>query len=340
MSHFTVTVKLSKETIKFHGSVEDAVAAKMAPYKERIDTPEKSEYMKFEDTTDAYRLKHETESADRVLLENGELVTLWDDRFRVVGRIGYGSGTHEVPEHLKIVAIPFKQLYRSFEVFMLEYCEQKPNEKGRCGFWYNPNSKWDYYQIGGRWQGFYPVLKGIQPVRGPAHKRFEDEPAIDKAKADIVCVEDLDLEAVAADQFEEIEHFIQNYNRLRAGSLSEVFDETEGAASEMGLVERYDGEVAPSTVKPTDAVFYKNNKVLVAHKVPEDFAARYSTSFCPIATYAILDENGWHSPGDDGWFGVSNAEAEDLALFREGFLKTFILSANPTDTLVLVDCHI
>jgi hypothetical protein len=47
-----------------------------------------------------------------------------------------------------------KENYDSFEEFMKEwYCAEK-NEEGKWGTITNPNAKWDWWTIGGRWSGF------------------------------------------------------------------------------------------------------------------------------------------------------------------------------------------
>jgi len=49
--------------------------------------------------------------------------------------------------------ISLKKYYNNdFEFFMKEWAGyEKDEETGKYGYWENPNRKWDYYQIGGRW---------------------------------------------------------------------------------------------------------------------------------------------------------------------------------------------
>ena len=37
---------------------------------------------------------------------------------------------------------------------------------GKRGYWYNPNSMWDWYQIGGRWRGYFKLKKGRNGTLG------------------------------------------------------------------------------------------------------------------------------------------------------------------------------
>lgn len=45
-----------------------------------------------------------------------------------------------------------KAKYPDFDTFAVEYGGYK-KENGVYGYWHNPNRKWDWYVLGGRWQG-------------------------------------------------------------------------------------------------------------------------------------------------------------------------------------------
>jgi len=87
----------------------------------------------------------------------------WDDLFRIPGTFGNGGGSHEAPSDLERREVPFKNLFPTFEAFMAEWHghEERNAETGRYGYYENPNAKWDWYQIGGRWSGFFKV----KPIR-------------------------------------------------------------------------------------------------------------------------------------------------------------------------------
>jgi len=55
----------------------------------------------------------------------------------------------------------FKDEYGSFETFMEEYYGAiKDYETEKYGYWENPNSKWDWYVIGGRWKNSIKTIDG------------------------------------------------------------------------------------------------------------------------------------------------------------------------------------
>jgi len=56
--------------------------------------------------------------------------------------------------------IPLKNYYNNnFELFLKEWggYEEKDTDTGKYGYWENPNAKWDWYQVGGRWSGLLKI---------------------------------------------------------------------------------------------------------------------------------------------------------------------------------------
>ncbi len=50
--------------------------------------------------------------------------------------------------------------------FLKRYGGFTPNEKGDYGYYANPNSKWDWYSMGGRWRGYFKLKPGKEGVVG------------------------------------------------------------------------------------------------------------------------------------------------------------------------------
>lgn len=59
--------------------------------------------------------------------------------------------------------IPLKEFYPDgFESFIKDWAgHEKDPETGKYGYWENPNAKWDWYQLGGRWSGMFKMKKII-----------------------------------------------------------------------------------------------------------------------------------------------------------------------------------
>ncbi len=118
--------------------------------------------IEFCDVEEEYRKEHNTGSTERVKMPDDRLLLKWDDEFRIKGSIGTSFGTksstHSVPEHLKIINIPFKEFYNSFEEFIKDWAGYELTDKG-YGYMHNPISFWDWFQIGGRWSGSHDSYK-------------------------------------------------------------------------------------------------------------------------------------------------------------------------------------
>lgn len=141
MSHFSVLV------------IGPNIEEQLAPYQENNmgDCPE--EYLKFEDVEEEYLKSFNEEGCEMVRLPEGGHAYKWDERFRVPGTIGQGSGTHKVPDDDVTEKVLHKDRYSSFEEFMSDWVgySERDAKAGRYGRWKNPNKKWDWYVIGGRY---------------------------------------------------------------------------------------------------------------------------------------------------------------------------------------------
>src|SRR5581483_965105 len=149
MSHFTVLVVTDR-------SDDDAITQALVPFQEHACTGEcPKEYMEFNETETEYRQEYETGSRKMYRSPAGELFGPWDEKFRVPGTVGINLGglNHKKPDDYTEVEVPFKQLYSTFEQFMREWAgdEEPDPETGKYGYWENPNKKWDWWQVGGRW---------------------------------------------------------------------------------------------------------------------------------------------------------------------------------------------
>jgi len=195
---------------------------------------------------------------------------------------------------------------------------------GRYGQMHNPNGKWDWYEIGGRWSGFFNLKNSAKSDQ--AHKKDIDFEGMER-----------DVELQATKTFDELE---------------KIVDWSEGAPRTWSSVrEEYKDNI------DAGREFYNNQKVVKS--INENKKLR--TSICCVeryflhtesprenfinaekssvfSTYAIIKDGEWISKGDMGWFGVSSNDIDQ----SEWDLKVKeMLQQLPDDTLLtLVDCHI
>jgi hypothetical protein len=326
----------------------------MAPFDEGTQD---ARFLEFEDSEDEYRTKYEEESTKQVLMPDGSWKWPWDTS-------GISGGTQ--------VTRDFKEVYATFESFCKDYCGQSaPDEKtGRYGYWRNPNKTWDWFQIGGRWRGFFPVKAGAPVHVGKAGAfRNDAERYEGRLGSDVVRIVDIDMDIVAKKTREDALDFYMKYAQLLADPANPKLHDWGGPRSyalQLGLADVVqgpalsgagaDGEtIAVPWIKVHPRIDDERRSWTDVFTVidKEAFLAKYEHCFCPIATYAALrdetlEENvndgapvpTWHAPGKMGWFGSSSDAPKDYVAFKKTFVESFIKGGDPTDTLVLVDYHI
>lgn len=358
MSHFTVLVCVSPERLANHnGDVERAVEEMMAPYQENNmgDCPE--EYLEFNETETEYLEDYKNKTSSRVRCPGGELVYPWDERFRVAGSIGTGSNTHEVPKDggYEEVEIPFTTLYSSFEEYMEDYCgyEGRDPKTGKYGYWENPNRKWGYWRIGGRWSGHFYVTPETEQVvtRGG----WDSPEEIEANTSDICRVKDLDLPRIEAEMRKRAEKFWDEFAEFRkTGKVPEDdkgFYTVRSRAMDVGLLEvvedpeegkKRGGFRWADTMKHLREDDGRRDWYDVINQdiTKEEFMSEWVGHYCPIRTYAALDDDGWHEPGRMGWFGCSSADSESRNEYGKVFMDKFVYEKDPETVLAVCDCHI
>ena len=179
---------------------------------------------------------------------------------------------------------------------------------GKPGRWYNPNARWDWYCVGGRWCGQLKLLEGRKGWYGSDYSEEERE-QLKKGRCDSAYVQDCD--------------FSPNQEVYKkALRFWEVIVEGK-----------------PCTDGEKDAFFniFKPEYYRQQYGTKENYA-RHQSDFLP---YAFLTPDGeWHETGRMGWWGMDNATAESRDAFRESF-EAFLKEAQEQNLLItIVDCHI
>lgn len=366
MSHYTVTVRLSADRLLRHAvngakssirtgrgpalagsAVNSALEEIMAPYQEESDD---ERFIVFKDEEDTFRNEYATESVEMVELPSGKRVYTWDEQFRTPGSFGIGTNSHEPPAHLKRVEVTHASRFRTFEAFMKEWHgSEAPDAKtGRYGHWHNENGFWDWYSVGGRWTGFYPVNK-------KANQRFGTSGAFDNKPpshpcSDMVHVNEIDMDHVATQTRVDAMKFWKTWSawvESKGAIESPPFEGPRSRAIDLGLLDVVQGPakaekgqlVVPwSQMKNMSGERATWNDVVTL--ITEDqFMAEYMDAFCPITTFAALDDEGWHAPGEMGWFGCDRSETSAKRDFQKTFMGKFVRNVPTSDLLVCVDCH-
>jgi hypothetical protein len=331
MSHFTVLV------------TGNDVEAALAPFQENNmgDCPE--QYMQFEDQEAEFLEEYENEGTARVVLPDGTCVLPWDRMFDVPNPEGFGT-IRVVPPELERRKVPFKETYATFEQFVSEWHghSERDEKTGRYGCWSNPNSKWDWYQIGGRWSGSLKLKAGAEGQRGEKSWAVEDEADVpgtcDQARAgDIDWQAMIDAAAVRArDDFRQITAIVAGRPVQTWAQLREQHGGNLDAARDAFHAQPVVADVKAAF--PDRWMITETLESVLAFNGDEEAYVDF-TGKDHARQYALLHEGQWHEPGSMGWFGCSTETFESKREFTRKYWET-VLSL-PDDTLVsIVDCHI
>jgi len=224
------------------------------------------------------------------------------------------EGTIEVEIINPPKKIPLKEYYNNdFELFMKEWAghDEKDIETGKYGYWENPNAKWDWYQIGGRWSGLLKLKPGVTSGQRGERSWTNEKKIIPEYKVDSVKVKDIDF-SIDKEEYEK---------SLRFWELK-VEGDTPRDEKEEEIVEND---------------WHKKEYYTERYDNKEEYAKLISE----FGTYAVITPDGvWHSKGDMGWWGCSSETNEEAKKWNKSFKETFIDNADPEWTLTVVDCHI
>lgn len=315
MSHFTVLVVLPGDT----ADVDEAVGKAFAPFDENTETTPRKDYI--EDWQEQYgrALKYYT--------DHPKDLTPGTDELDVAALLSDFNGTPVAEESL-------------------------PDGTGVTYYkmtTYNPNSKWDWYQIGGRWHEYFPVKsEGVgdpRIVNGERSLVMIDQDPLKVPKpayADGGPVGLLDLEFkriesadTAGNEWDEWHAFAADYPPARPWSyyLGMFEDDIDRARSEYGaqpLVHAFREESSHRWLFEDPINRFSGDR--------EDYVQTARDGAVP--GYALLDLEGhWVAPGEMGWFGMSSDDDDTRSAYRKR-VNEYIDALDPDTLVVLVDAHI
>jgi len=143
MSHFTTLI------------IGDNPEEQLEPYCEQTEDPKYTEFIVEAEWAECW----EEETLDVVNMPDGRRLLAWDEEFNVKSEDGFGYDS-VIPEGLCKVAVPFKEYYPNYDTYMTEWHGVEKNDDNEYGYFKNPNAKWDWYVLGGRWSGFFTLKDG------------------------------------------------------------------------------------------------------------------------------------------------------------------------------------
>lgn len=186
-------------------------------------------------------------------------------------------------------------------------------EDGMIYTHYNPNARWDWYSIGGRWRYMLRVYKRAPHIKDL--EMFMETPRQQKGKyrlCDGARIKDIHFSAMNKPSNDNLKYWSRFWEVC-----------VEGA-------EPKEGENFHPMYRPE---YYRD-----LYGTKENFIMRK----CTFLTYALLDdiEGKWYEQGRMGWFGTDDATQETI---NDYALKFYNILENPAYKdywFIIVDCHI
>ena len=162
--------------------------------------------------------------------------------------------------------------YETIEEFAEEhfgYTKKANNGSGNCfGYMTNPNTKWDWWVIGGRWSGFFPVKSN-------------------KENVDACQIKDLDWDQVRKNTIKSRDDFWKRWGKLKETKKEDHFS-LRWTAFDLGLLKcKEENELTKE--ERNNAVKNKNKWDIYSSMTKKEFDKKWTDHFGPIQTFAVLN---------------------------------------------------
>lgn len=231
---------------------------------------------------------------------------------------------------------------------------------------YNPDSKWDWFVLGGRWQGAFlarehaKVLMGSQEAAS-SQPMLGEPPAMGssayeslKGRADAARKQDIDFDQMKTLAIFEAERAYDHFEEVTAGlmvppSFDELLERNaagvpEGDPAFRQVVERTRNQFFSyqwtKAVREISPIFSSLHEHWEVGQGGRDAFIQRARQNAYVSPYAILDaHNGWSAPGKMGWFGVSSDTQEDRKQWKNE-MEEYIDSLADDAWLLIYDLHI
>lgn len=233
------------------------------------------------------------------------------------------------------------------------------------GYYVNPNAKYDYWLIGGRFGAkLHTATEAAGILLEPStvwgthtqRERMRKDIAQSPRDADIALAEDLDWKWAEGCRDARLYEFWRDWLDLREGRrVFDAFTGPEHVASNLGLRQIVgDDEICDRREVPDGWVarpFFEDGdprndgdrrrrwQRIFSPISWSEFERECADYFHPFRTYAQVDAAGWHEGGRLGWFGTNHGTGETHRSYARSALGR-LREAAPDTLLVVLDYHI
>lgn len=263
----------------------------------------------------------------------------WED-----GR-GHRPKVHYVPEGYEKIMVAVHEKHPSFYDYATDYHGYRMRADGSVGRMTNPNRRWDWYAIGGRWTGMLRVKPGARGRKGKPGLMGSEWSAtgVDQCR-----VGDLDLAAMLAETQKRMgaawDEWVADYLKKRdvtytpSVALAKWWEavaeakRTRPEAVWLGKWIEQNAEWATLRNLCSEAEWH--------YGIPEGVSTREGcvAAAKAFSTFAVVKDGTWYERGKMGWWATvsdEKAESEWDAQFAQ-----LIKDLPPDNYVTVVDCHI
>jgi hypothetical protein len=208
----------------------------------------------------------------------------------------------------------------------------------------NPDAKWDYWRIGGRWGGYFRYRDGCRDQILKPERDWDSPDSIAATACDGGPKAALDFVALREAKAEEARKTYAKFHKLVEGTPEalpwRVF--ADNVSPESGYTierarEEYHSQPRVQAIKGTDFQYYDD--AVSTFQQPEKLYVEKERARA-VPGYAVLTLDGkWMAPGRMGWFGMSSDEEGDRISYWEA-ANAYVDSLPDSTWLIAVDCHI
>lgn len=192
----------------------------------------------------------------------------------------------------------------------------------------NPDAKWDWWVIGGRWRGYFLAKPGVDVVVGDlsSHERVFGERPTDRWATDQIRKGDIDFEEMARRARTKAESSYDEF--LKAGANhSWIYGVRMKPEAQARLLEINDFETRRESARALGFDAYESREEYVERRVASN-----------LVPFAVVKDGKWYEKGEMGWWGMARNEMGDDEWNAR--VLEMIEGLDDDTVITAVDCHI
>lgn len=334
MSHFTVMV------------IGDDPVEQLAPYHEYECTGVDDEYVIDVDMSDEINEWLEKPVWVGIRDDNEEV----DYHFSLDAAEEYMHDVKEMPRGQYI-----SQYGLDMDEEVKDYFGAEPKEDGKYYVHTNPNAKWDWYQVGGRWSGFFKLKDPEQGAQGEQSLLaiMDGAEPVNEQYGDITYKGNIDIEGMMEESRQQankqFDHVVAALGDVTPISWAEFRDSRKEDGMDMDEIRAEWKETDFQKALDAYAKEQDNFWLFALTDVYDEYYLHLPLSVArtrfvetaaanTITPFAFVKDGQWVERGEMGWW-ASVTNEKDADDWQQQFVEMF--NALPDDTLItMVDCHI